>query len=72
MILIIIFLVFQQSRPYIWVYRDPRLVQCWATVYDVGPTLIQYWLNTSYWLRSTVTGWIKSNRRGICYMCHVR
>ena len=26
---------------------DPILVQCWATVYDDGPTLNQYWVNAS-------------------------
>ena len=30
----------QQAR-----YTDPRLVQCWPAVYDVGPTLNQPWVN---------------------------
>ena len=25
----------------------PMLVQCWSTVYDVGPTLTQHWFNMS-------------------------
>ena len=26
-------------------YIDPKLVQCWATVCDGGPTLNQHWIN---------------------------
>ena len=29
---------------------DPMFVQCWATVYDAGPTLIQHRVNASYLL----------------------
>ena len=28
-------------------YVEPILVQCWPAVYDVGPTLNQYWFNVS-------------------------
>ena len=31
-------------------YIEPLLVQCWSTVYDVGPTLNQQWLNISFLL----------------------
>ena len=27
----------------------PMLVQCWASVADVGPTLIQHWISVSCW-----------------------
>ena len=30
---------------------EPLLVQCWASVYDAGPTLNQQWLNVSCLLR---------------------
>ena len=33
-------LIFQQTR-----YIDPVLDQCWASVVDGGPTLIQTWVN---------------------------
>ena len=26
---------------------DPKLDQCWATVYDAGPTLVQHWGDVS-------------------------
>ena len=37
----------QQTRD-----TDPRLVQCWQAVYDVGPTLYQSWANVSCLLGS--------------------
>ena len=35
----------QQTR-----HIDPMLDQCWPTVYDVGPTLFQHWIDAPYLL----------------------
>ena len=31
---------------------DPVLDQCWATVYDAGPTLVQHWVDVSCVMQS--------------------
>ena len=30
-------------------YTPPMLIQCWASVADVGVTLKQHWVNVSIW-----------------------
>ena len=32
-----------QTRPI-----DPMLAQCWATLYDVSPALVQHWFDVSF------------------------
>ena len=41
---------------------EPLLVQCWPTVYDVGPTLKQQWLGVSCLLGNCMSGMLFSER----------
>ena len=45
------FVMSQQTQ-----YIDPMLGYCWPAVYDVGPTLIQHWVNASCLLVSEWAG----------------
>ena len=41
-------------------FIGPKLFWCWPTVYDVGPTSKQHWLNVSYLLgKFTTRDWIQ-------------
>ena len=41
----------------------PRLIQCWSTVCDAGPTLYQHWVNVSRLLGGIWWGHLDSRQR---------